>query len=141
MKTCRGCGETKPLSEFYRKPDMKDGLAGACKICAKAAQKKRRPDHLKANRQWRLKHPLKYIAHYAIKQAVRYGRIIPPIICQHCFSRTKLEAHHEDYNRPLDVVWLCAPCHGKRHIEIKQNASQNSRPDAGRRAGSLLPGL
>ena len=26
-----------------------------------------------------------------------------------------LHGHHEDYSQPLEVVWLCAPCHGLRH--------------------------
>lgn len=32
-KTCGLCGESKPASEFYKKPDVKDGLAWACKPC------------------------------------------------------------------------------------------------------------
>lgn len=28
---------------------------------------------------------------------------------------SKAQAHHEDYSKPLDVTWLCAVCHGKRH--------------------------
>jgi hypothetical protein len=27
-------------------------------------------------------------------------------------------AHHEDYDKPLEVVWLCQPCHKQRHKEI-----------------------
>jgi hypothetical protein len=27
-------------------------------------------------------------------------------------------AHHEDYDRPLDVMWLCQPCHKQRHKEL-----------------------
>jgi hypothetical protein len=28
---------------------------------------------------------------------------------------TKTEAHHTDYSRPLDVVWLCKHCHRLLH--------------------------
>lgn len=29
--------------------------------------------------------------------------------------RQRIVAHHEDYTRPLDVTWLCTPCHKQRH--------------------------
>lgn len=36
-------------------------------------------------------------------------------------GRTPAYAHHEDYSRPLDVVWLCGWCHGLRHSELKKS--------------------
>lgn len=33
MKTCRQCGELKPLTEFYRKNSNVDGYDGICKMC------------------------------------------------------------------------------------------------------------
>ena len=35
-KTCKTCGETKPLSEFYKSPANRDGLKGDCKTCYQA---------------------------------------------------------------------------------------------------------
>lgn len=39
MKTCRICHETKPLSEFNRKADNRDGLQTACRECDRAKAK------------------------------------------------------------------------------------------------------
>lgn len=34
-----------------------------------------------------------------------------PPACQSCAAIGPVEAHHTDYSRPLDVEWLCRPCH------------------------------
>jgi hypothetical protein len=38
-KTCTQCGQTKPLSEFYKNCGMRDGLLNQCKTCVDARQK------------------------------------------------------------------------------------------------------
>ena len=35
MKTCRICSQEKPLTEFYKKSDMRDGHLSLCKKCHK----------------------------------------------------------------------------------------------------------
>jgi hypothetical protein len=39
VKPCKKCGETKPLSEFYRAAGMRDGYRSECKVCHLAQQK------------------------------------------------------------------------------------------------------
>lgn len=31
--------------------------------------------------------------------------------CAICGTRERIEAHHEDYSKPLEVVWLCRGHH------------------------------
>jgi len=49
------------------------------------------------------------------QNAVRRGEIKKPNACQLCDSVTELDAHHVDYGRPLDVIWVCHSCHGRVH--------------------------
>jgi len=34
--------------------------------------------------------------------------------CADCGAYSQ-HAHHEDYSKPLEVIWLCADCHARRH--------------------------
>lgn len=54
-------------------------------------------------------------ARYAINEMVRRGAINKKSKCEHCHSAERLDAHHPDYSKPLEVIWLCRPCHMKIH--------------------------
>ena len=51
-------------------------------------------------------------ARRAVAAARARGLLKPPERCQRCQREGKLQAHHGDYSRPLDVEWLCLACHG-----------------------------
>jgi hypothetical protein len=52
----------------------------------------------------------------AIQQARTNGTLVQQP-CERCGSREHIHAHHEDYNKPLEVIWLCRPCHRALHRE------------------------
>ncbi len=54
------------------------------------------------------------VFHYAVKT----GKLTKPRMCERCYAEPPphhLHGHHHDYNRPLDVEWLCRMCHGRAH--------------------------
>lgn len=141
-KRCFKCGETKMRGEFYAHRQMSDGLLGKCKDCTKADAKARRlvvlstPEGLakerercrrKAHRQAhrsrsreviqraRIKAVLagKEKARSVLRRAVDSGRLVrlPCVVC----GNPRSHGHHEDYSKPLEVVWLCAKHHGELH--------------------------
>lgn len=56
--------------------------------------------------------PEKLRARSKVAWAVRTGKLVRPESCSSCSNMGKrIEAHHEDYSRPYDVVWLCPKCH------------------------------
>jgi hypothetical protein len=50
--------------------------------------------------------------------AIRVGRLVRRP-CEWCGDQN-VHAHHEGgYTDPLNIMWLCAPCHADRHREIR----------------------
>jgi hypothetical protein len=122
LKTCFKCVRSLPRAEFYRHPQMADGLLGKCKECTKAdsrATQARLP---------RLSAPLtgnerlaRRVARRKVQQEIKSGRLTPPTRCAACDGcHVRIEAHHVDYSRPLDVMWLCVRCHQDQHIAERQ---------------------
>lgn len=48
---------------------------------------------------------------------IKYG-ILKKEPCSNCGDE-KAEMHHEDYDKPLQVKWLCRPCHLQHHNVIR----------------------
>lgn len=47
---------------------------------------------------------------------IRRGNITKPDECQICGSRNgNIHGHHDDYAKPLDVIWCCSKCHSDIH--------------------------
>jgi protein-arginine kinase activator protein McsA len=66
--------------------------------------------------------------------AIRSGKLSRPSICALCDEeKAQIEAHHVDYGKPYDVIWLCTECHGKAHRKNHPlnpaNNNQTSMPE------------
>jgi hypothetical protein len=47
-----------------------------------------------------------------VYKAIRRGKLIRSTSCENCGANDgRIEAAHADYSKPLDVRWLCVPCH------------------------------
>jgi hypothetical protein len=65
---------------------------------------------------YRHRHPERVRAHRMVSYRVRKGVIVPQP-CERCGASLRIHAHHSDYSKPLDVQWLCSPCHRALHVE------------------------
>ena len=138
-KECFKCKTVKPLEDFYKHSKMADGHVNKCKQCNKNdvtanrnkniekiraydRERAKKPERIKAgteiSRIWRAEDRRRGVAHNAVARAIRNGSLLR-IPCIRC-GETKSLAHHEDYDKPLEVMWLCQPCHKQRHKELKQ---------------------
>lgn len=73
----------------------------------------------KALLNYKNNYPLKYAAHMVTRNAIRDGKLIKQTNCSKCNSDYKIEAHHDDYTKPLEVRWLCELCHKEWHRHNK----------------------
>lgn len=56
----------------------------------------------------------------AVAKALADGTLVRPLTCSKCSRVTKLDAHHENYNKPLKIRWLCVACHRERHAQLRR---------------------
>lgn len=120
---------------------MADGHLNKCKSCAKEDSKKRYTDPvsrpkiiayerarwLKPERRlkvaqylktMRAKYPGKYKARMKVGNELRSGRLKKtPCWC----GDKKVEAHHKDYRKKLQIAWLCR----KHHLSAENKQSYN----------------
>ena len=59
------------------------------------------------------RNPIKAQAHNAVSNAVRDGKLTK-LPCEVC-GKTRAQAHHDDYGKPLEVRWLCTTHHAEWH--------------------------
>lgn len=78
---------------------------------------------LRASAKWNAENQHKKEAHHKVSTAIRSGRLVKKP-CERCGASETVEAHHEDYSKPLDVVWLCDRDHKARHRELRWGAEE-----------------
>ena len=136
-KQCFKCGAIKKIDEFYKHKKMGDGYLNKCIECTKKDALDHRNKNIEKIREydrergknkermrkasivstrWRNRDARITSAHNKVNRALRKGVLVrkPCVIC----GSEKSYAHHESYNRPLDVTWYCQPHHKERHKEM-----------------------
>jgi hypothetical protein len=147
MKTCSACKKTKCFLDFQKRAASKDGLTSSCDECLKKRDKARylkekeyraarnkaylqtekgKASHKISVEKWQAANRIKRAAHIILGSAVKSGKVIPWPCCALPECNKKPEAHHPDYDRPLDVVWLCTEHHKQLHNEHDAYLQQNN---------------
>ena len=68
--------------------------------------------------RWIERNKVKRAAHISVGTALRAGTLIRKP-CEVCGAEGT-QAHHDDYSKPLDVRWLCPPCHSAHHVKMRE---------------------
>ena len=118
---CIRCkSKTEPLLKNCRKPS---GIQYyMCRTCVNNKQKKYystpvgKEKQLEINKRTIMKFPEKRKAREVLARAIKAGKVDKPEICEDCSSKVnRIEGHHSDYAKPLEVKWLCTSCHRSHH--------------------------
>ena len=144
-RVCSHCREGKDDSCFYADRSKKSGFTAYCKDCMrelKKASRRANPEQYAAKlKRFRDKYPgihrakairqieTKPKAVYAVavtRNEVKRGRLKRQP-CQTC-GRPYAHAHHDDYDRPLVVRWLCPAHHAEWHAANGPGANIEGEP-------------
>lgn len=72
----------------------------------------------RAKNNWINNNLIKRAASQIVDNAVRDGKLIKSKTCESCGdAHYRIHGHHDDYNYPMIVRWLCPKCHNKWHKE------------------------
>jgi len=127
-KVCFKCDAELPITNFYKHPMMADGHLGKCKACTRYDSRKNRQekreyyneyDRQRSKNKERIAKMVAAVpeqvrkARTATRYAVKRGKIEKKP-CEVC-GDVKSEAHHTDYSKPLEVMWLCRKHHANQH--------------------------
>jgi len=133
-KECPMCKNVLNRTEFYSNKVREGGINTYCKKCEaiykrlnrdknkktykKLSDKyyqKNKEEIKKRHRKWYDNNKLKVRAHDLVNYYLRKGRLIKNEVCELCGGVSRV-AHHNDYNKPLEVMWLCDKCHNGLHF-------------------------
>lgn len=120
MKTCPDCNVAKSPEQFceYRSRRY------LCKECYRIRMARyRKSESGKEYARQYAKERYKKFRHKAsargkVAWAIKSGALIKPTCCSACLTETAIFGHHEDYDKPLEVMWLCRPCHMDKHGKL-----------------------
>lgn len=73
----------------------------------------------------RLRNPLATRARNIIEHRLCRGTLVRQP-CSVCGSTENVQAHHPDYKKPTEIIWLCRPCHFAEHKRIKESHTNNA---------------
>lgn len=124
LELCRICKEAKGKI-VLSKAKRKDGTLVIRKSCNKCNTRRHKNwrnsgQNMKKVysivKKYNSKNKERQTAWYKVNQAIKKGVLRKPKKCENCGNdKRRVEAHHEDYSKPLQVNWLCRLCHRGIH--------------------------
>ena len=122
---CKKCWEKRFNETFRSDPEWQAKDKAWREKYNSDGRRKNTPFEINGERNKR--YPEKSRARRILRDAISRGEVIRPLTCENCGNggvgrdgRSTIQGHHDDYNSPLDVKWLCTTCHAAMHRELNR---------------------
>lgn len=128
VKLCTKCQTVLPIENFYRNQGRPDGRDSYCSECRLGVQKSPTVmGQLRAiSARHRARHPERERARQIANRAIRSGTLTKgPCQFNGC-GVLDVQAHHPDYSKPLEVVWLCREHHTEHHYSLNHEVLEEA---------------
>lgn len=113
-----------------RTRERKAGNPEKTKETAKRYREAHKEEMRQYSDKWREKNWKKVLAQSKVQDHLNRGNIVKPSECPICKSADyRIEAHHNDYDKPLEVMWLCQKCHMAIHQRINEEIKLSKRAE------------
>lgn len=83
-----------------------------------------------AEQRAKKKFPEKEKARHVLYRAISKGKIIRATKCSKCNCKKRIEAHHEDYTKPLEIIWLCKLHHVEADRLLREKLDKTTIPSS-----------
>lgn len=106
--------------KYLATPEGKAKHALTNKLWHRKQRKLKTPYYNKTKKliaDWRKKNPLATPSEGKLNKTLKRTNLLKRQPCIFC-KEIKTIAHHEDYLKPLNVIWMCRSCHQKYHLGL-----------------------
>ena len=117
LNKCISCAKKDVLEDRLKKLKDPTWVKKERERCREKTTRRRQlgleKTYPRCNKKWEAINHHKKLAQQKANRAARKGIIQCKTSCEQCGATgVRLEKHHEDYSKPLDVKFLCTKCHG-----------------------------
>ena len=113
---CKSCCIKRSIAVYA--PKHRERQAAYYKKWYAKNGRKRADDYRDIIYLWQKEHLESVGVRVEVAEAIRKGLLTRPLRCTLCGKEGRINGHHEDYNIPYEVVWVCSSCHKKIHLGI-----------------------
>lgn len=129
-KTCSKCKRSLTLDHFTADKRKAYGVTCHCRDCKRAYRQANRRMLRRSAYRRRANdsdYARKRVAWNAVYYALQHGQLHKPDTCEVCgVHGERIQAHHDDYDKPFEIIWCCQSCHSQLDKARREEESRDA---------------